>query len=193
MIDIFKFILFLIYTLSVFFISSYYGLLGIAIINLLLMIILKIDIKKAVKNILQIMPFIIFTAIINIFFQDINGATYVFLRLILVCNMTYIFSKTITTTRYAVVLEKLFVPLKLFKINPKDVSMIVLIAITFIPILGNELTQIKYSLKSKGMNTNNLNILKNLNLVFKPFFVSLLQRTAQIEMALKSKSYVETK
>ena len=193
MIDIIKFILFLSYTISVFFISSYYGLFAMAIINLILIIVLKIEVKKTLRNILQIMPFIILTAVINLMFQDITGATYVFIRLILVCNMTYIFSKVMTTTKLAIVLEKLFLPLKLFKIDPKDISIVVLIAITFIPILRNELTQIKYSLKSKGMNTNFFNILKNLNLIFKPFFVSILQRTSQIEIALKSKAYVETK
>ena len=191
MIDIIKFILFLTYTVSVFFIRSYYGLLVMAIINLILMVVLKIEVKNTLKNILQIMPFIILTAIINLLFQDIKGAFLVFIRLILVCNMTYIFSKNMTTTKFAVVLEKIFIPLKLLKIDPKDISIVVLIAITFIPILRNELTQIKYSLKSKGMNTNSINILKNLNLIFKPFFISLLQRTSQIEMALKSKAYVE--
>ena len=191
MTDIIKFILFLTYTVSVFFISSYYGLLVMAIINLILIIVLKIEVKNALRNMLQIVPFIILTAIINLLFQDIKGAFLVFIRLILVCNMTYIFSRNMTTTKFAVVLEKIFIPLKLLKIDPKDISIVVLIAITFIPILRNELTQIKYSLKSKGMNTNSINILKNLNLIFKPFFVSLLQRTSQIEMALKSKAYIE--
>ena len=193
MIDIIKFILFLTYTISVFFINSYFGLLAIAIINIILIMVLKIEAKKIIKNILQMMPFIILTAIINLLFQDIIDATYVLIRLILVCNMTYIFSRVMTITKFALVLEKLFIPLKLFKIDPKDISLIVLIGITFIPILRNELMQIKYSLKSKGMNTNNLSFLKNLHLFFKPFFVSLLQRTSQIEMALKSKAYVETK
>ena len=192
MTDIIKFVLFLTYTISVFFVNSYYVLLVFLLINLILMFVLKIEIKNAVKNIFQIMPFIILTAVINLLFQDITGAILVFIRLILVCNMTYIFSKAITLSRFAIVIEKLFTPLKIFKINPKDISIIVLISITFIPILRNEISQIKYSLKSKGMNTNLWNMLKNLNLIFKPFFVSLLERTNQIEMSLKSKAYVET-
>ena len=112
MIDIFKFILFLIYTISVFFIGSYYGLFLIAIFNLSLMIILKIGIKKSVKNILQIMPYVILSAIINLIFQDIKGAVLVFIRLILVCNMTYIFSKVITTTRVSNSYRKTFLSTK---------------------------------------------------------------------------------
>lgn len=71
--------------------------------------------------------------------------------------------------------------------------MIACIAIAFIPILRNELNQIRYSLKSKGINSNFFYILKNLNLIFKPFFISLLRRTSQIESSLKAKAYVETK
>ena len=193
MIDILKFILFLTYTISVFFINTYYGLLLVSVINLILIILLKLKFKKAITNILEIMPFIILTAIINLLFKDIQGAILVFIRLILVCNMTFIFSKIITTTKLTIVLEKIFTPLKLFKINPKDISIIVAISIAFIPILKNEIMQIKYSLKSKGMKTDVLYILKNLNIIFKPLFVSIIQRIGDIEASLKSKSYVETK
>ena len=44
-------------------------------------------------------------------------------------------------------------------------------------------------LKVKGINTTKLNVIKNMNLVFKPFFVSVLQRVNEIEMALKEKVY----
>lgn len=99
MVDLFKFILFLTYTISIFFINTYYGLLAMAIANLILIIILKIGFKNSIKNILSIMPFILLTVVINLLFQDIKGAVLVFIRLVLVCNITYIFSKVITITR----------------------------------------------------------------------------------------------
>lgn len=193
MIDIVKFILFLVYTISVFFIDRYFLLLVVAMINLIFMIILRLRPKQVIRNLLNVMPFILFTVMINIILQDIKGAILVFFRLILVCNMTFIFSKVMTTTRLAMVVEKLLCPLKLFKIDPKDISIMICIAISFIPILKDELTQIRYSLKSKGFNTQFFYLLKNLNLIFKPFFVSLIRRIAEMEAALKAKAYIETK
>lgn len=48
-----KLIIFLIYTILIFFIQNYYMLLLIAIINLILMIILKINFKKALANLMR--------------------------------------------------------------------------------------------------------------------------------------------
>ena len=67
----------------------------------------------------------------------------------------------------------------------------VTIALSFIPIMKAEFSQIKNVLKVKGIKPTKLNLLKNLNLIFRPFFVSVLQRLNEIEMSLKAKGYQE--
>ena len=112
-------------------------------------------------------------------------------RLVLVCNLTYTFSRTISNTEIGDVIEKLVYPLKIFKINPKEIGLMVTIALSFIPIMKAELSQIKNVLKVKGIKPTKINLLKNLNLIFRPFFVSVLQRLNEIEMSLKAKGYQE--
>ena len=63
------------------------------------MAILKINMQKAVKNLIKLSPFILFTAIINILFADLEFAILIGIRLILVCNLSYIFAKTISYTQ----------------------------------------------------------------------------------------------
>lgn len=153
------------------------------------MIISKININKAIKNLIKLMPFILFTVVINIIFVDLEFAILIGVRLILVCNISYVFSKTISYTEFGEVIEKLLFPLKIFKVNPKEIGIIITIALSFMPILKDELLQIKNSLKAKGMNMTNINLIKNANLIFKPFFVSVLQRINEVEMSLRAKGY----
>ena len=187
--NVVKFILFLIYTISIFFIENYILLTLILFINISLMIISKININKAIKSLIKLMPFILFTVVINIIFVDLKFAILIGVRLILVCNISYVFSKTISYTEFGEVIEKLLFPLKIFKANPKEIGIIITIALSFMPILKDELLQIKNSLKAKGMNMTNINLIKNANLIFKPFFVSVLQRINEVEMSLRAKGY----
>lgn len=189
--NLIKFILFLIYTVGIFFIKNYIILGIIAIFNIILMLIIKINIKNAINNLFKLLPFILFTAIINVFFADLNFAILIGIRLILVCNLSYTFSKTMTYTEFGDMIEKLVYPFKIFGVNPKEIGLVITIALSFMPIMKNEFGQMRNVLKVKGIKPTNFNLLKNLNLIFKPFFISVLQRLNEIEMALKAKGWQE--
>ncbi len=189
--NLIKFILFLIYTIGIFFINNYILLGLIAIFNIILMLVLKINLKYAIKSLIKLLPFILFTVAINMLFVDLNFSILIGVRLILVCNLSYIFSKTISYIEFAEVIEKIVYPLKVFGINPKEIGLVVTIALSFVPIMKNEFGQIRNVLKVKGIKPTNFNLLKNSGLIFKPFFISVMQRLNEIEMSLKAKGYQE--
>lgn len=189
--NLIKFILFLIYTVGIFFIKNYIILGIIAIFNIVLMLTIKINIKNAVNNLIKLFPFILFTVVINIFFANLNFAILIGIRLILVCNLSYTFSKTMTYTEFGDMIEKLVYPFKIFGVNPKEIGLVITIALSFMPIMKNEFGQMRNVLKVKGIKPTNFNLLKNLNLIFKPFFISVLQRLNEIEMTLKAKGWQE--
>ena len=122
--NLIKFILFLIYTIGIFFIKDYIVIYLIAVFNIMLMVILKINIQKAIKNLIKLSPFILFTAFINILFADIQFAILIGIRLILVCNLSYIFAKTISYTEFGEIIEKIMYPLKIFGVNPKEIGLV---------------------------------------------------------------------
>ena len=187
--NILKFFLFLIYTIGIFFIDNYFYLLLIVILNVLLMIISNINLKKAISSLIKLLPFILFTTLINYLFSGLRDAILITIRLILVCNISYIFSKNITYMEFAGVIEKIFYPFKIFRINPEEISLIVIIALSFMPIIKEELLKMKNVLKVKGIKYTKINLIKNMNLIFKPFFISILQRINEIEISLKAKGY----
>ena len=190
MIDVICFLAFLVYTIVVFFIKNYYIIFCVAIFNIILMITLKVKIRNALINILKLLPFIIFTSGINMIISGINYGALIGVRLILVCNMTYIFAKNMTPQKMQYVIEKLLKPLKLFKIDSREIGIIVCIGIAFIPILQKEIADLKYALKAKGFNPNFRNFIKNPNYILTPLITSIIKRVGEIEMSLLSKGYV---
>ena len=189
--NLIKFILFLIYSVGIFFIEDYIILALILIFNISLMIIAKISLKNALNNTIKLLPFILFTIVINIIFMDLKSSILIGIRLILIRNLTYIFSKNISYMEFAGVIEKMMYPLKIFGINSEEIGLIVIIALSFIPIIKNEFEQIRNVLKVKGIKPTTFNLLKNLGLIFKPFLISVMQRINEIEMSLKAKGYQE--
>lgn len=188
-INIIKFIFFLTYVILIFFVKSNIALIGALAIDIILIIAYKINLKNLINNITKIFIFVLITAIINAFVVNINYAITIGIKLILVCIMTYIFSKMLSYMEFATVIEDLAHPLKLLGVNPKDLGLIITIAISFIPILREELERIKYVLLVKGFKINTINIIKNMNIVFKPLFVSIMERLNEIEYSLKAKGY----
>lgn len=183
------FIIFLIYTILIFWVNNYFVLGSLAILHIMLMLVLKVSVRQAINNIVAISIFILFTIVINIFAMSFNEAILIGVRLTIVCNATFIFSKIETPYQIAEVIQTLLVPLKIVKVNPENIAIIISIAIAFIPILTKEMRAILYSLKSKGLDTSIIGILKNVNLVLSPLLVSIIRRVSQVEYALKAKAY----
>lgn len=186
---IISFILFLIYTIGIFFVKEYYIFAILALLNIILIFILKENIKDAFIAILKILPFIIFTSCINMIIGGVNHGLLIGIRLILVCNMTYIFAKKMTSRKLQYVIETTLKPLKIVKVNPREISIIVCIALAFIPIVQNAITELKYSLRAKGFNMTTKNIIRKPNYILAPLISSIIKRIGDIENSLISKGY----
>lgn len=185
--NVIKLVIFLAYTISIFLVRHDLFALVVLSINLLLTIILKISIKEEISNIFGIILFVIITAIINVIVVDLKSGVMIGIRLLLVCNITYIFSRVINYTELAEAIEKIFSIFKILKINPRNISIMICISISFIPTIRKQIKQIKDSLKAKGMKIN----LQNSGLIFEPVIISLLKRVEEIESSLKAKAYEE--
>lgn len=190
MLYIIQFILFIAYTISVFFIKSYFILGIVCTINIILMLLLKENFKRAIFSIFKLMPFIAFTAGINMIISGISYGLLIGIRLILVCNMTYIFAKKMTPHKLQYVIETLLKPLKIFKIDSREIGIIVCIGTTFIPIIQREIQEIKYAINAKGYEINLRNVIRKPNYILVPLITMIIKKINDIEASLLSKGYV---
>lgn len=179
------FCLFTAYSIAVFLIQSWYVIIAATIFNVSIMLLFSISIKKAVKNLIALSPFILFTVIMNAILMEGIEAVQVGVKLVIVCNITYSYSKLITAMQLAKIIEILMTPLKIFKINPQEIGIIIAIAISFLPIFKQELLQIVTALKVKGIQMK----VTNMKYILKPILVSILKRTNEMELAMRAKAY----
>ena len=185
--NIIKFITFITYTVSIFFINDLRLLVGLFLLNFIIAIILKTNLKRMFYNFRVLLPFIVFTVLINIFFDSLYDGIIIGIRIMICYNITYIFSKTITVLEVADTIQKICYPLKMFKINTNNIGMIVSISICMIPVLKSEIHAISQAMKSKGKLVK----INSTIIIMKSMLISILRRTNQIEKTLIAKAYME--
>lgn len=185
--NVFKLLFFIIYIIVIFSIKNYELLVSYIVINFIISKIVKVKFLGFLENIKPIIILVIFTTIVNMVFGSIEDGIILGIRILIAYNITYIFSKIFDVLEISNTIEIMLKPLYIFKINVKNISLIISIALCMIPILKEELEQTKNSLKSKGYKFK----LNNLNLYIKPVIISILKRTDELEKTLIVKGYQE--
>ena len=181
---IFLILFFIAYSLAVFLINNLFVLISFTIFNIILMLIFKIKFKKIVKNILNILIFTIFVFLFNLIFSPILDCLMLAWKIIIVTNFAFIFSSVISKTKLAEGLSKLLYPLKIFKVNPDEIAIMLLIALNFINIIQNEIKTLKLSLKARNIKFNLKTFFTKSHIIFILFFANLFKRVNVIEKSL---------
>ena len=182
--NVITFLAFIIYATLIFFTPNNYIYIAIpAVINIIAIIILRINIKNAIKNIVSLLPFILFTGIINSILENYVYAMYISIKLILVCNITYIYSRTVTTFSVAKTVKTLCKPLEIFKINTDDIEILVALGITMIPVLKKEFIDLKNACLAKNIEWK----VKNMKIILSRFLFLIIKRVNEIDEALIQK------
>lgn len=175
------FLAFIIYAVMVFFVSNYFLLFTCFLINSFIMFVFRISPKKVFFGVLKILPFILFTGILNAFFGGFALGILISVRLILVCNITYIFASKMTPRKLRFVIEKLFFS--------RNIGIMVSISFAFIPIMQKEIECLRFSLTSKGFRFNFFNMIRRPSVFLLPLITSIVKKTAEIEQSMISKGY----
>lgn len=168
----------------------------------------KLPWKLVIKCIKPIMPIIIFTAVLNIFFVEgdpifewqfisISGKgvlTAVLMCIRIVCLIAGSSLLTYTTTPIALTdgLERLLKPLQKIKVPVHELSMMMTIALRFIPTLIDETQKIMAAQKARGADMESGNIIqraKALIPILIPLFVSAFRRADELALAMECRCY----
>ena len=183
--NIIKFIIFDIFVLAIFYIINYKILFSFFLIDIIVIMFLRLNILKIIRYLLLISPLIIFTFIINIVLENISDELLIAERFIIDYISTYIFSRTVTVLEISKVIETILSPLKLFRFDVESVGLLVSIAISFIPIIRDEMIELKQVLESKGYIMK----ISNIHVFVRPLVSSIFKRTNDIEKAIIAKGY----
>lgn len=172
---------FIIYSTALFFITNWYVLLALGLIEI---VIAKFN-KFLLKNLLFIFTVMLF----NLIFSNLETTLLFGLRLFLAVEATYIITLWLSPTEMAHGLCILLAPLKLLRVDLKELELMITVALTFIPVLAREATNVKRALRAKGFAFNLRNGLARPQIYVVAYVNGLFERIEAVELALRAKGY----
>lgn len=204
-----KIILDMIYLAALFVAQSYTGLL----VGMLFMVIcyMLADIKfiMILKSVKPILPLMIFTGILNVLFikgeqplfswwiievfpEGIRMAVFMLLRVLALIIGMSLLTYTTSPIMLTDAIERLLSPLKKVKFPVHELSMMMTIALRFIPTLVEETDKIMSAQKARGADMDSGNLFqkaKSLVPVLIPLFVSAFKRANELATAMECRCY----
>ena len=201
-----KLLLVIIYIVGLFNANGWASYAFVILITALSMAISKIKPKSALKGLKPLVIIIILTAVLNIFYtggtpiiegwiitwEGIARAVMMSLRIILLIVGTFMLTYTTSPIALTDGLEIMLNPLKKIKIPVHEMSMMMSMALRFIPTLIEETDKIMSAQKARGADFDSGNLFqraKALLPILVPLFVSAFRRADELAVAMESRCY----
>lgn len=198
----------LVYMVSMF---CFHRFLGFLFVSLFLGWIIKksgIQFSYIIKGLKPILFLLIFTMVINVFFEDghviwrwgileitaegIRKAIFMGIRLSLLVLGASMMTFTTTPNRLTDGLEQLLKPLRKLHVPVHEISMMMSIALRFIPILLEETDKIMKAQMARGADFETGGMIKRAKSMVPllvPLFVSAFRRANDLAMAMEARCY----
>lgn len=186
--------------------QSYLLLTGATLIFVLLS---KIDLRYFIKGLLPLIWLILFTVLLQVFFTRggpvywqwgpfsltqfglVNGG-FVFCRFVLIIFISTLLTLTTPPLAIADATESLLKPLKKLKVPVYEISLMLSIALRFVPTLMDETTKIMNAQRSRGVDFSAGSLKDRIKAVIPlliPLFVSALSRAEELATAMEARGY----
>ena len=166
----------------------------------------KINPKTAFKGLKPLVIVIVLTALLNIFYtkgtpiiegwiitwEGLKKALFMSVRIVLLIVGTFMLTYTTSPMALTDGLEHLLRPLKKIKIPVHEMSMMMSMALRFIPTLIEETDKIMSAQKARGADFESGSILrraKALLPILVPLFISAFRRADELAIAMESRCY----
>jgi len=203
-----KIILTLVYVAMLFTATNPFALLAGAAFLALVYILSRIPIKLILRSLKPILPIIIFTAVLNLFFVQgppifqfyfikitsagLMTAFLMSLRIICLIAGTSLLTYTTSPILLTDAIERLLKPLKLLHAPVHELAMMMTIALRFIPTLIEETDKIMNAQKARGADWENGSVMsraKAMIPILIPLFVSAFRRADELALAMECRCY----
>ena len=168
----------------------------------------RISPKMVLRGLKPILFIVIFTAVLNLFYtpgtyifqwhflhisvEGVKLAIFMVLRLMLLIIATSMLTYTTSPIQLTDGLERLLSPLKKLHAPVHELSMMMSIALRFIPILIEETDKIMKAQMARGADFESGNLIqkaKSMVPLLVPLFVSAFRRATDLAMAMEARCY----
>lgn len=167
-----------------------------------------VPVKVVLKSLRGILFILLFTALLNLFLtrgtplvsfwrititkEGLVLAVSMLLRLTMLISGTFLLTYTTSPLALTDGLERVMSPLKVIRFPAYEISLMMSIALRFIPTLLDETNKIMSAQKSRGANFETGNVFSRVRAlvpVLIPLFVSSFKRAEELAEAMESRGY----
>ena len=110
-------------------------------------------------------------------------------KILIAWGATNILAQKMPTVILAGAVANLLYPFKMVGIDVEEITLIITIAISFIPILAKELSAIKNSLAAKNFDFSLKNLLTRPHIFISTYINAIFNRIDEIEKSLMAKAF----
>ncbi|MGN0675961.1 MAG: energy-coupling factor transporter transmembrane component T family protein [Oscillospiraceae bacterium] len=188
--------------------NNFIGL-GVGAVFLIISFLLsQIPFKLMLKSLKPIVPIILFTSVLNIFFLDgvtifklgflkitvegLRTSAFMIIRIIALIMGSSLLTYTTSPITLTDAIERLLSPLKRIKLPVHELAMMMTIALRFIPTLIEETDKIMSAQKARGADMESGSLIqraKALTPILIPLFVSAFRRAEELALAMECRCY----
>ncbi len=205
----FKIIITFIYILMLFTGSNILCLTVGAVYTVMAILLSRIPFKMFVKSVRPLLPFLIITALLNLFLVDsgdtyfhwkflkiteegVNISVFMIIRIVLLIMGSSLLTYTISPITLTDAIERLLSPLKKLKFPVHELAMMMSIALRFIPTLIEETDKIMSAQKARGAEIDSGSFMtraRNMISILVPLFISSFRRADELATAMECRCY----
>ena len=148
---------------------------------------------------------ILFTSILQLFFTSggkiywqwgilsitqygIQNSVYIFIRFVMIILLSTVLTLTTTSLQIADALTWLLTPLKYIKVPIEQISLVMAIALRFVPTLMDETVKIMNAQRARGVDFNSGGLIKrakNIIPILVPLFINSLSIALDLSVAME--------
>lgn len=206
-----KILLIVLLIVFLFLVKNFYSLGFMALFILCVLFLTKVPFKTYIKNLKAILPIIIFTALINMFYSEggteifrfwifslntagIYKAIFMTARILLLILISSVLTYTTSPNDLTDAIERLFSFLKIFGLKNAvhTLAMMMTIALRFIPTLIEETEKIMNAQKARGADLESGNLIEKIKALIPiliPLLISSVMRAYQLAEAMECRCY----
>ena len=205
-----KLIMLVVYIVALFMASGWvsYALMGVFLVAVVK--ISTIPPKSIIRGMKPLVVILVFTGVLNLFFttgegdplvdfwiftiyaEGVERALFMVIRILLLISGTFLLTYTTSPISLTDGLESLMGPLKLIKVPVHELSMMMCIALRFIPTLIEETDKIMSAQKARGADFESGTLMdkaKALVPILVPLFISAFRRADELATAMECRCY----
>lgn len=169
----------------------------------------RVPLKSFVKGLKPLLFILVFTAVLNIFFtagetvlvsiwrititlEGLIRAFFMLIRILMLVAGTFLLTYTTSPIALTDGLESLLSPLKKLRLPVHELSMMMCIALRFIPTLIEETDKIMSAQKARGVDFESGNLMQRVRAlipILVPLFISAFRRADELATAMECRCY----